>query len=362
MTSLGHIAFAAALGLTIAASASGSSPVAQNAPAPGSAASVAAGSMHNCVVTVGGSVWCWGDNAFHQLGLGADYADRPTPAPVAGLPAGVVGVSGGHKHTCAVTTTGQAFCWGDGEMGQLGVPSSTLASRAQLVAALGSDIAGVTTGLAHSCAATRIGAVKCWGANRFGQLGDGTSINRQEPVAVKGLLAGVANVSAGHSHTCALTMSGGVLCWGDNTFGQLGDGTTVGRFTPTPVVGLHSRVVALAAGGSHTCALTAEEQLFCWGENGWGSVGDGTDQHRTEPTRLTSLDGLVSSVATGDTQTCVVTKTGGVWCWGTNQYARPGDGLMYLQRLPAPVTGWAGHARAVAVDPPTRVPSPPTTA
>ena len=112
---------------------------------------------------------------------------------------------------------------------------------------------------------TSNGAVSCWGANADGELGDGTTTNRPTPVPVSGLSAGVVAVAAGQKHTCALTSGGAVWCWGNNWYGQLGDGTTTGRPTPVPVSGLSSGVVALAAGMYHTCALTSGGAVVCWG-------------------------------------------------------------------------------------------------
>jgi alpha-tubulin suppressor-like RCC1 family protein len=137
-------------------------------------------------------------------------------------------------------------------------------------------VRALATGEYHTCALTDTGGVKCWGDNEFGQLGDGTTTDRTTPVPVVGLSSGVRAIAAGGSHTCALTDAGGVKCWGDNEFGQLGDGTKIDRTTPVEVVGLSRGVRAIAAGGSHTCALTDTGGVKCWGWNWDGQLGDGT--------------------------------------------------------------------------------------
>ena len=125
----------------------------------------------------------------------------------------------------------------------------------------------IAAGQSYTCALTSGGGVWCWGADEAGQLGDGTTVDRSTPVAVTGLDSGVTALTTGSAHTCALTSEGGVLCWGSNFAGALGDGTTTSRSTPVAVSGLGSGVTALAAGQHHTCALTNGGGVLCWGYN-----------------------------------------------------------------------------------------------
>jgi alpha-tubulin suppressor-like RCC1 family protein len=166
------------------------------------------------------------------------------------------------------------------------------------------------------------GGVKCWGANFFGQLGDGSTADRHTPVNVKNL-SGVKAVAAGSSHTCAVTSGGGVKCWGYNGWGQLGDGTTADRYTPFPVSNLDSGVKALAAGFSHTCALTTAGGVKCWGRNNSGQLGDNATTDRHEPTLALHED--IRAITAGDEHTCALTVGGGVLCWGGNSHGQLGD-------------------------------------
>jgi alpha-tubulin suppressor-like RCC1 family protein len=151
------------------------------------------------------------------------------------------------------------------------------------VSGLTSGVRAVSAGSEHTCALTEAGGVKCWGNNRAGQLGDGTRTRHRIPVDVSGLTSNGSAISAGSGHTCALTTAGGAKCWGMNGYGELGDGTTTSRLTPVDTTGLTSGVAAIATVGWHTCALTTDGRVKCWGANQYGQLGDGTTTRRLTP-------------------------------------------------------------------------------
>ena len=264
-----------------------------------SASAVAAGQSHACAVTSGGALVCWGHNNRGQLGDGTTET-RLTPVAVSGLESGVGAVFAGGEHTCALTSGGAVLCWGYNGYGQLG--DGTTANRLTPVAVSGlaSGVVAVVVGRNHTCALTSAGAVRCWGWNGNGQLGDGTPSNRSTPVEVTGLGSGVIAVAAGEQHTCAVTSGGAVQCWGRNSSGQLGDGTTTNRLTPVAVSGLGSGVVAVVGGGLHTCAVTSGGAVLCWGWNDSGQLGDGTrGTDRLTPVAVSGLGRGVIAVAAG---------------------------------------------------------------
>ena len=311
-------------------------------------AAVSAGGSHTCALNTAGGLKCWGDNFAGGLGDGTT-TQRTAPVDVAGLSSGVTAVSAGSSHTCALTTAGGVKCWGANWDGQLGNATTEECSDGKSffpcstvpvdVSGLSSDVAAVSAGGSHTCALTTAGGVKCWGANWDGQLGDGTTTGSTTPVDAAGLASGVAAVSAGGSYTCALTTAGGVKCWGANWAGQLGDGTTTSRTTPVDVSGLASGVVAVSGWSEHTCALTTAGAVKCWGDNWIGQLGDGTITHRTTPVDVSGLASGVAALDVGGAHTCAVTTAGGVKCWGSNFSGELGDGTTRERSTPVDVLG-----------------------
>ena len=300
-------------------------------------AAIAAGGYHTCSVSAGG-VLCWGMNTSGQLGDGTT-TDRTVPAPVTGLDSGIAAVATGAFHSCAIAMAGAVFCWGSNSVGQLGFASSQDQRTPALVTALGTGTATIAAGHYHTCALSKRGEVTCWGYNGDGQLGDGTTATRWTPTPVPGLQGGVASIAAAGWHTCALRDDGSVVCWGANWDGQLGDGGALNRENPGVVVGLETGVAAIAAGESHTCALKTDGSVVCWGANHSGQLGDGSTLTRTTPVRVDGLQSGVAQVAAGAAHTCARLSDGGAVCWGSNESGQLGDGTQAPRLLPTPVSG-----------------------
>jgi hypothetical protein len=292
---------------------------------------------------------CWGENSFGQIGNGTT-GNALSPVDVSGLSSGIAAVSAGGAHTCVLTNAGGVKCWGYNGYGQLGNGSMANSSTPVDVSGLTSDSAAVSVGGNHTCALTTSGGVKCWGANSNGQLGNGSTANSAAPVDVSGLTSGVTAVSAGQlSHTCALTTGGGVKCWGANSNGQLGDGTMANSATPVDVPGLTSDVSAVSTGALHTCALTTSGGLKCWGDNFYGQLGDGTTADRPAPVDVSGLTAGAAAVSDGYYHTCALVAGGGVKCWGDNIQGQLGNGSAGGQSsMPADVSGLTGGAAAVS--------------
>lgn len=308
------------------------------------ASAVAAGNGHACALTNGGDAQCWGYNAFGQLGNGST-ANAATPVSVANFGGGGVSIATGGSHTCALMTTGQVQCWGLNGSGQLGNGSTASASAPVAVAGLGNAIA-IAAGDAHTCALTTTGGVQCWGSNGNGQLGNGATQNSALPVAVTNLPGDVTSIAAGGTHTCAMTAGGSVYCWGGNGSGQLGNDSTTDASAPVAVVGLSGAATALATGYRHTCAATSGG-VQCWGYNVYGQLGDGSTTSASRPVTVANLSGSVTAIAAGKYQTCVLLA--GMRCWGWNANGQLGNDSTANSTTPVAVLGLAGSVASIAM-------------
>jgi alpha-tubulin suppressor-like RCC1 family protein len=308
---------------------------------------ITAGGLHTCALTSAGGVKCWGANGLGELGNGTTD-NSLTPIDVSGLSSGVSAIAAGQNHTCALTDVGGMKCWGWNGSGQLGNSTTNHTSTPVDVSGLRSDVRAIAIGDDHTCALITVGSMKCWGLNRSGQLGNGTTINASTPRDVSGLSSDVGAIAAGHEHTCNLTSAGGVKCWGSNTFGQLGNGTTGNTSTPAAVSGLISNFTAIATSYFHTCALTSVGGVKCWGLNGAGQLGNGTRSTVSTPADVSGLSSGVIALDAGYYQTCALTSVGGVKCWGYN-YSGLGNGTSVEALTPIDVSDLSSGVSAIAV-------------
>ena len=322
--------------------------VASAAPSALSATQVAAGGLHSCALMSGGGVKCWGSNVRGALGNGS-ASNSSRPVDVVGLSGGTAIAAGHYDYSCAATSTG-VKCWGDNQRGQLGNGSTTYSRTPVDVVGLGSGVRAIAAGLGHVCALTSGGGVKCWGGNGTGQLGNGTQTASTTPVDVVGLGSGVRAIAAGANHSCALTSGGGVKCWGGNYNGELGNGGSplISR-SPVDVVGLTSGVVAISSYFEHTCAVTSGGGVKCWGFNREGELGNGTQILVSKtPVGVVGLSSGVRAIAAGYSHTCALTSGGAVKCWGDNHYGALGNGSTSLSLTPVAVSGLSSGVTAVA--------------
>jgi alpha-tubulin suppressor-like RCC1 family protein len=290
-------------------------------------------SGHTCGVTSSGAAYCWGGGEYGQLGDGSTSETRATPVAVSdGL--SFASVSAGRLHTCGVASDGRAYCWGRGSLGQLGNAATPLEQSTPVAVVGEMTFSSVSAGGEHTCGVTVNGAAYCWGSGGGGKCGDGNRTPSNEtPVAVSGGHT-FASVTASRFHSCGVTTGGTGYCWGPG--GEpLGSGSTDDQTTPVAVSG-GLTFDLITAGHSHTCGLTNAGVAYCWGRNINGQLGDGTTESHGTPV---SVSGGITftSLAAGGYHTCGISDEGTVYCWGWNVEGQVGDGSTMDRYVPVRV-------------------------
>lgn len=305
------------------------------------------GAWHSCAVGTNGKAYCWGSDLYGQLGDSPDKADRLVPTPVA-MPAGVTvtAISAGTWHTCALASNGIAYCWGDDTNGTLGdefeggeTPARTLPIEVPQPGA-GVSFTQITTGFRHTCALATNDRAYCWGDDTYGQLGNGIALTQPQPDPTAVVMPeGVAftAISAGNGFTCAIGSDGNTYCWGSDALGQLGNGAAVTANQPVPVAAQLPAGVTftrISAGFQHACALTAGGAAWCWGSDDNGRLGNGAvTGGQPAPTEVVLPPGITFTGITAamgsdfSGHTCAVTA-GAAYCWGANQRSTFGGGQL----------------------------------
>ena len=287
-----------------------------------------------CVITDAGGVKCWGLNDHGQLGngLGGSGNYSVTPVDVSGLSGTVTQLAMGSKHVCALITGGTVQCWGYNGAGQLGDNfAEGEVGAPQTVPGL-SNVTQISAAESHTCALLSNGTMKCWGENFDGEIGDGTTSEKDVPTAVTGLSGPVTTMSTGESHTCAVLNTGALQCWGSNNWAELGDNN---KPTPSPVpvdvISLDSGVQSVVAAQADTCALMLDSSVKCWGDNRLGEIGDAQEiAYEATPQPVMGLGSGVAQLAAGRHHVCVVMESGGIKCWGDNFDGDVGIGLQNM--------------------------------
>ncbi|ABP53646.1 Ig-like domain repeat protein [Salinispora tropica] len=317
-------------------------PIAVSLPLGTTVTAVAAGRFHSLALTSAGTVLAWGTNHFGQLGDGT-LIDRSAPVEVS-LPPGttVTAVAAGGVHSMALTSVGTVLAWGGNGVGQLGDGSTTRRTTpVEAILPSGVTVTAVAAAESHSLAVTSAGAALAWGLNGTGQLGDGSTINRSTPVSVAlPLGTEVTAIAAGRLHSLAVTSVGAALAWGYNGTGQLGDGTTINRSTPVSVaLPLGAEVTAVVAGRLHSAALTTAGTALAWGDNGFGQLGNGGGSNSSEAVEVSLPTGTtLAAIASRDSDhTIAIAGDGTALAWGSNIFGQLGDGTTTNPSTPVPV-------------------------
>lgn len=303
----------------------------------------------SCAITDTDRLVCWGDNYEGQLGVeNSDLYYSPIPIRPTGLEANIVSVSSGEDHTCAIADDGTTWCWGYGEYGQLGYGvTESSAVPVQVDASTGfSSPLMISANSGETCGFTTSGAAFCWGDGDYGQLGNGTNVDSDVPSAITLLSSGTKYISVGYNFACAINSTDGAMCWGSNNWGNLGNGTTTSSNVPVNVLTLSAGVTQIAAGDLHACALV-NGGVKCWGYNGDGELGNGTLTNSSTPVSVSTLTTGVSAITVGSYHSCALVS-GGVRCWGDGSDGKLGNGSEVSSNVPVQVTGMTEGVIAIS--------------
>jgi alpha-tubulin suppressor-like RCC1 family protein len=353
---------------------------------------ISTGDNQTCAISTVGDSWCWGSNSDGQLGIG-EISDSSIPVATYLLSnwQKVIAVESGGSHSCTLTTQGNLVCWGLNDMGQVGDTGADTSSVPHYLE--DTTFTKIATGIRNTCGVRNGGSIVCWGDNESGQSGNNSTLSSSIPVTAQ-LPAGATarEVATGDSHTCALLDNDDVMCWGSNSKGKLGDGTTTQRLVPTKVLQLRTApgqsvnstsdishnaatintsfstvdvsahrvleygtdeflsgetnsidlghfgsVQQIASGSQHSCVVIAGGFAKCWGDNSDGALGTGDQTSRELPVDVKDLSDHARIVAVGRSHSCVAISSGAVKCWGDNSSGQLGDGSFLSKSTPVTV-------------------------
>jgi hypothetical protein len=300
---------------------------------PADVTSIALNAYTACAVNSGGNVFCWG--IVWETGSSSDFSQVSEVLPI-GLTqfAGVKAIGPGYSRVCALMSDGSAQCLGQEDVGNGTNAPDRVASPVTGLA----DVRALSVGYTHSCALEGDGTVACWGANMAGELGSGGAYDGLSPLPVDAVKGAVA-IASGASFSCSLASDGHPWCWGEIADGVTGDaGLGKSGSAPAPVPGFSGKAVALAGGSAHACSLLDDGSVACWGDNSSGQIGDGTmDSPHPTPGKVT-LRARATSICAGSDQSCANLDDGSVWCWGHSPFGNPANTSL-TSNVPVMVTG-----------------------
>jgi alpha-tubulin suppressor-like RCC1 family protein len=312
------------------------------------AQSIAAGYYHSLALCSNGTVRSWGDNGWGQLGNGTNISNSNVPVQVSSL-TGIVKIAAGGGHSLALKNDGTVWTWGRNDLGQLGIGSSNNDFNVPMKINSFTGVSAIAAGGFHSLALKNDGTVWAWGSNSLGQLGNGNYTNSNVPVQVSNI-GGVIAIAGGDAHSLALKNDGSVWSWGDNLGGQLGNGTSILKSNVPVQVSSLTGVIAIAAGAYHSLALKNDGTVWAWGDNGFGQLGNGTNIVKSNvPVQVSSLTGVIA-IAAGAYHSLALKNDGTVWAWGYNNYGQLGNGSnIFYSNVPVQVSSLTGVIAVAAM-------------
>lgn len=285
-------------------------------------------------VTQSNAVYGWGYNQYGNLGVGT----KSTSSPPVALPSAFTVIDGHQYHACGIKGDGSLWCWGNNAYGRLGLSTSISEALIPQLVKSGNPLAWkvVTTGYYHSCGLRTDGSLWCWGRDSQGVFGNGSTTTTTHPSPIP-ISSGVSwsALQTNRYHSCGIQSDGSLWCWGLNSYGQLGDGTKSTRPDPTPILP-GTKWLQVSLGDYHTCGIQQDKRVYCWGRNIYGEVGDGTQTTRLVPTAVLG-NSTWKMVGAGGYHSCGILTDDAMLCWGRNAYGELGNGTKTTALSPVAV-------------------------
>lgn len=310
------------------------------------------GDSQTCAIKEDHSLYCWGNNAQGELGDGTSGFDCPSQGGNPGTCADksvpvlieknewteiTAGAGGMMSHTCGISADRQIYCWGSNVYGELGDGTTEFRN---IPTKMSNDTwSKIAAGTMHTCAIKEDRELYCWGDNRYGSLGDGTTVSRTIPTKIARTDSWL-EVATGGAYTCAINNENQLYCWGANNGGKLGDGTILDKFIPTKIG--DDTWASVTTGSGHTCAIKTDNSLYCWGYNFSGQLGDGSSGELSDKNIPIKIgEASWSAITAGAVHTCGITIDGTLYCWGRNATGNLGDGTTNDKNIPTRI----GHEK-----------------
>jgi alpha-tubulin suppressor-like RCC1 family protein len=295
---------------------------------------VSAGFDYTLALDSFGKVWGWGNNTFGQLGIGTvQCKSTPTVGPNTGR---ICHVSAGYNHSLAIDDKGGVWGWGRNNYGQVG-DGTTIQWKTPISINLNRVIIKISAGGDFSLALDNKGRIWSWGYNQHGMLGDDTVVSKRRPVLVEGERKTFSQISAGYEHSLALTKTGDIWAWGINSYGGLGDNTTIGRYTPISIHFTNKTFCHIQSGRLFSTAIDNNGQVWSWGYNNHGQLGDNSTISRITPVTIQGNQKTFCYIYSGDLHTVAIDNHNDVWAWGYNNKGQLGDNTTIGRHTPVRV-------------------------
>ena len=300
---------------------------------------------HSMSLGIDGKVWGWGYNSLGFLGNNSTIS-KLTPVSIHGVNKTFCSIGSGEYHSFALDKNGRVWCWGYNNAGQLGDNSITQRNTPVSIHGANKTFCSIATnGGTHSISIDKNGKIWSWGLNTYGQLGNNSTVSNRTPVSIHGANKTFCSIDGNVQFSVSIDKNGRIWCWGYNSNGQLGDNTVISKNTPVSILGTNKTFCSISVGnhyastGNHVIAIDKNGRIWSWGQSAFGSLGDNSNIDKCTPVSIHGVNKTFCSIASGNQHSMAIDKNGRIWCWGYNSNGQLGDNSITTKRTPVSIHG-----------------------